>query len=477
MYHIRFVIKLAFLLHLLRLGGINAQTSISLSQAVDSLALYCPAAKLRQLDYESQLLQRRNYNLGFLPSLAFTLSPINFNHSLRLLQVPDDGSYRYIEDYSNNTSIGLTLKQKIRFTGGELSLSSTLGILSELSLKRTSFSSTPFSIGYSQQLWGARHLYQLERRIENLRTQVIKKQYQVDLFKIQLEVVRIYMEAIQNYLELEQSRLLHSRNDSLQAIAALKLKQGQITQYDYNQIELQTLGQYQAIEVAHPAYERTLTRLKAYLGIDNVKSIVLPKMNFPIFLDLAQVQADIDLNNPFATEQEIELILSDQAFYQVKLGTYLNGNINLSYGINQHAYRFSDAYRSGNVRQAVILGLQVPIFQWGINKNKLRIARNTYEANRIKAAIRVKELENEVSTLVDRYNHATKRWYTAHRSYTLAQCQYEILIEKFRLGKISLYELIMGERELQNALKTYYSAMQETVISYYTLRVLTLLDY
>ena len=352
------------------LGHDQSSHSICLTQVVDSLSLHSPTAKLKQLDYISRILQNQNYRLSFLPALSLSLSPINFNRSLRLLQRPEDGSYRYIEDYSNNTSIRLSIRQKIRFTGGEISISSGLGILSEISLRRTSFNSTPFSIGYSQQLWGARHLAQLEDRIEHLRLMIVKKQHLMDLAKIQQEVVRIYMDAVGNYLEFRQSKDLCSRNDSLKSIASLRMKHGQITEYDYNQIQLQTLNQEQNLEATQHAYEQSLSHLASYLGIDSCNSVNLPDIDLPIFLDLAQVQADIELRNPFALQQELEAVTSDQALYQAKLSTYINGNISLSYGVNQHAYRLAEAYRNGNVRQGVNLSLQIPIFQWGINSKK-----------------------------------------------------------------------------------------------------------
>ena len=299
----------------------------------------------------------------------------------------------------------------------------------------------------------------------------------MDLAKIQQEVVRIYMDAVGNYLEFRQSKDLCSRNDSLKSIASLRMKHGQITEYDYNQIQLQTLNQEQNLEATQHAYEQSLSHLASYLGIDSCNSVNLPDIDLPIFLDLAQVQADIELRNPFALQQELEAATSDQALYQAKLSTYINGNISLSYGVNQHAYRLAEAYRNGNVRQGVNLSLQIPIFQWGINKNKLRIARNTREANRIQANIRARGFQDEVTALVHRYNHAIKRWHTAHRTHSLAQRQYDLLIQKFGLGKVSLYELIMGERDLQGALKSYYTAMQDALMSYYSIRALALFDY
>lgn len=46
---------------------------------------------------------------------------------------------------------------------------------------------------------------------------------------------------------------------------------------------------------------------------------------------------------------------------------------------NQYAEALANAYRHLNVQQSISVGLQIPVFQWGINKNKICITQNTYQ--------------------------------------------------------------------------------------------------
>jgi len=116
------------------------------------LSLSSTSAKIEKLNFHSKLLLFENYKKSFLPSVSFNVNPLNFNRSLKLLQQPSDGSYIYVDEYSSNSSAGISVNQRIGLTGGQLSIGSSLNYLREFSSDRNSFSATPFYIEYSQRL-------------------------------------------------------------------------------------------------------------------------------------------------------------------------------------------------------------------------------------------------------------------------------------------------------------------------------------
>ena len=65
----------------------------------------------------------------------------------------------------------------------------------------------------------------------------------------------------------------------------------------------------------------------------------------------------------------------------------------------------------------------------------------------------------------------------AERSYSLSQEQYRLAAQKFRYGKISVYELTSAEKAQQTAMQQYYSALQSLFSGYYALRHLALYDF
>lgn len=134
-------------------------SDLSLNNVVNILALESTQARIKKLNFKNKLLQYDNYKKGFLPSVSFNLSPFSFNRSLKLLQHPNDGSYTYVDDYTNNSSAGVTVSQKIGLTGGSFTFGSNINYLREFGTNRNSFNTTPYTIGYSQKILGANKTY------------------------------------------------------------------------------------------------------------------------------------------------------------------------------------------------------------------------------------------------------------------------------------------------------------------------------
>lgn len=117
----------------------TSEELITLGQVIDTLSLCSNAAKTEELKFRNELLEYENYRKGFFPTISLNVSPIDFNRSLRLLQQAADGSYSYVGDYSNSSGLGIIIRQKIGFTGGELNVGSNLNYLHEYSRHRKSF--------------------------------------------------------------------------------------------------------------------------------------------------------------------------------------------------------------------------------------------------------------------------------------------------------------------------------------------------
>lgn len=454
----------------------NRPKTTSLDEVVNGLSLESSAAQIERLIFQNEKLQFDNYKKSYLPALSLNFNPVNFNRSLRVLQQPTDGTYSYVEDYSNNSSAGVSIRQKIGITGGELNIGSNINYLNELSRKRNSFSTTPFSIGYSQQLWGGGKKYRLEKEIEYIKNKVSIKRYCTKLSQIQQQAMNYYMTALLGKMEQDFALQSTQNTDTLLMLAHIKLNNGHITEYDFKQIELQSLNAQYSLENARKNYIVAQEKLAAFLGIKEIE-VEIPLFDVPFTIDISTAMYYVERNNPFSRQQEIQTLEAKRNLFSIKLSNRFNGNISLNYGVNQYAESFAEAYRNGNTRQSVVIGFQIPVFQWGINKNHIQIAENNFESSKITRERQLREFENEVKENINSYNHAVKLWLTAEKAYKLSEEQYKLLMQKFTLGKVSLYELTAAQNEQSNAMHRYYLAIRDTFNSYFTLRNIALFDF
>ena len=451
--------------------------AISIEDAVNIYALRSPRAKVLRLNYENSCLDFDNYRKSFLPMLSFSLNPISFNNSLRLLQDPVTGSYSYVKDNANTSYGEMSVIQKIGITGGTLMASSSISFLREFSGNRNSYNTSPLYISYSQPLRGNVKRYRLNRSIMHLQHALARKVLCTSLSEEQQKVVTLYMTAWYGQLRYETALSNVGKGDTLLTMARLKLDNGYITPYDYNQIELQQLDTRMMLESAAQERLVALRSLCTELGVDSICVERPHAASLPLYIEPLSVTTLIRKNNPQALNGELRKRQAELERYEKRMETRFNGNISLSYGLNQYAPTFSGAYRNPERRQTVGITLTIPAFQWGINHNKRRMADNSYNAEMIELEQAEAEFENEIKTLADDYNHARKTLDTAERVYMLSQKQYGLSVEKFGLGRISVYELFNAYSAQMSAMQKYYDSMNTLYTQYFSLRHATLYDF
>lgn len=454
---------------------------ISLEQVMNEWCLSSPSAQKIRLSYENTILEYKNYKKDFLPSVAFSLNPVNFNRSLKLMQNSTDGNYSYIEDYSNNSSTQIAIRQKIGITGGELNISSRLNYLHEFSNHRDRFGSNPLNIYYSQPFIGGLYNYKKQRSIQYAQYNNSMKQYCSEIADIQIQAVNLFMSLFASKLAADLSHKNLLISDSLLIVSKALLDNGHFTEYEYHQVELQQLNNQYAFENSTKNYRKALRELAIFLNkmewTNDKIEVMEPPFNLPLQIDEKQASFYARQNNPFVLSQEKKRLKAEQTLFTAKMDNRFNGNINITYGLNQYADRFIDAYRKPDYTQGIVIGVQIPIFQWGINRNKLRIAKNNYQSSIIEIDQAEADFENNVRNIVENYNHNINLWFVATKSYKLSQEQYLLLSHKFRSGKVSVYELASAQQEQYSAMQKYYNAIQNVWDSFCTLRKATLYDF
>ena len=458
--------------------NVNAKNTLTLGDVINIYTLKNSTIISERLRFENEQLEYENYKKGFLPSFQFDLSPLSFNRSMRLLQDPYSGNYSNVEDYSNTSSAGLSMTQKVGSTNGTLTASSSLSLLREFSRGNNSFSSTPFYISYSQSLWGGNKQYKYTRDIMHLQHDIAEKNFCTSISSEQQTVLSLYLTAYSELLKRQLAKNNVEIGDTLLEFAKLKRANGYITDYEYNQVELQQLENSYEQEHASQNYREAILKLKDRLNVNAEMELEKPDVReLPDILDAGRVTECIYRNNPQALNDELQRKQAAYKRYTSRMATFMNGTVSVNYGLNQYASSLKGAYYKPDSRQAVSISFSIPAFEWGINHNKRKIADNEYKAALLDLEMTRKTFDEQVLTQVMDYNYTHNMLKIAERSYSLSQEQYRLAAQKFKYGKISVYELTSAETAQQTAMQQYYSTLQSLFSGYYVLRHLALYDF
>lgn len=456
---------------------VQCVAALSLSDAVGRYALHTSSAKALRLRFANQELEYDNYQKSFLPSVSIGLSPLSLNRSLRLLQNPSDGSYSYVQDYSNSSSTNVSISQKIGITGGSLSLNSSLSFLREFTSNRNSFNSSPLYLSYSQPLFGEAKLYRYDKALQTMRHELSKKNFCTSMSSEQQRILSLYLEAYISKLQYEVSVRNKQTGDTLLLLARKKLANGVITKYEFNQIELQQLKTVQNIVANEQGFHNHLSNLCAELGMENIELERPDGSVLPVHVGYEEVLALVQMNNPQYLTADSERKQAEYNLLLTKKSLRFNGNVSLSYGMNQFGENLRDVYRHPDQRQAMSITFSFPVFQWGVNHNKRQIAENEYKATMLEIEKKEDLFENSIREQVDHYNSTYQDYVLSEKTFILSKEQYGLAVKKFSSGKISVYEVNNAYSSLLSSTISYASSLKSVYSEYYALRHLTLYDF
>ena len=126
-----------------------------------------------------------------------------------------------------------------------------------------------------------------------------------------------------------------------------------------------------------------------------------------------------------------------------------------------------------------MVGLQfsIPIFDWGMGKGRVRMAKAKAEVVRNQIEQEEIDYRQELYTLISQFYNQRNQCAVARRARDVADRRYEIALENFRRGTTSVTEMNTAQSERDDANQTYVSAMAAFWNYYYSLRRKTLYDF
>ena len=107
--------------------------TMSLEEVIETAHSQSPSAILARHNFIVNYWQFRTYKAQFLPSLNLQGNLGNYNRSLVSLQNAETGEIGYLQNNTLSNSLGLSIDQNIPFTGGSVSVVTSLNRLDQFS--------------------------------------------------------------------------------------------------------------------------------------------------------------------------------------------------------------------------------------------------------------------------------------------------------------------------------------------------------
>lgn len=452
--------------------------SLSLKETVTRAKEQSPSYYRAENLAENRYWNYRQFRAGNLPQLSFSGTLPDYSSAIERV-VQNDGTYAFRQREQTFLAGQLSLNQNVPWTGGNFSVSSALQQTNVYSpVRRLDYFSTPFSINYFQPML----LYNRQKWDNDIQPLLYKeseKGYDEQLEKIAIEATNLYFDALSAMVNREIAEINVSNNDTLFVISEGRYNLGKIAENELLQMELNLLNARNRLTSTDLDYQVSSQALKRYLDIPTGQELELsiprdvPELSIPVEKAMEMARQ----NRPAVLEFRRRRLEAEKAIAEARSQTGYNLNVRANFGVSKQAHELGPAYTDPLNQQNLVVGVTIPIVDWGQAKSMVRRAK----ANRDLVEVNVQQdetnFEQEIYLQVMRFNLQGQQLKTAARADTIAQKRYEVSKARYLTGKISITDLNIAQSEKDRARVDYLNALRTFWVSYYTVRSLTLYDF
>lgn len=414
-----------------------------------------------------------------LPKLSFEATLPNYTRSIEKVIQPD-GSEAFRERSISTASADLSLSKNIGFTGGQVFMRTGLQRIDYLSgLSPNAWLSTPVVVGYSQNIFGF-NPYKWSKMIDPIRYNEAKRRYLEEVEQIAINTTNLFFNLLISQIQKDVAEQNTAYYDTLYKIGLGRFNLGKIGENELLQLELGYLQAQASYETSALEFEDRLFKLKSYLRMqDDTPLELIPPVDrvtyFEIPADFAIEMAN--LNNSQSLAFDRRLIESDRNVNLARTTDRFSANLFAQYGLTQSSTEFDQVYKSPQDQQLFVLGIQIPILDWGLSKGRIKVAESDRDIVRTAVEQERIDFAQSVFLQVMDFKMQQRRLEIAAKSDTVAQKSYEISRQRYLIDKVSITDLTTAQINSDNSRISFIRSLQNYWINFYQIRKLTMYDF
>ena len=447
----------------------------------DAIAL----ARKQSVDAASALVQLksaywsyRTFRANLLPEVNFSATFPSYSKNYSIYQ-QSDGSHTYVRNDYMNLNGSLSIDQSIWFTGGTLSLSTSLDFLSQIGAGRDGrqFMAVPVVLTLNQPIFGVNGV-KWNRRIEPLRYTEAQANFLSTTEKVTMSVIQYFFNLLLAQENVNIARQNLKNAEKLYEVAESKRRMGRISENDLLQLRLNILNARSSLTSNESNQKAQMFSLRSYLGLDSEEELVpvLPDSVPPLHLRYEEVLEKALANNAFAYNIRRRQLEADYEVAQAK-GNRRQVSLFAKIGITGSDNVFENAYRELKDNQVVEIGMSIPLLDWGKRRGQVKVAENNRELTRLQLRKERNDFNQNLFVLTEQFNNQVDQLKIAIEADAIAQKRYQTNMETFLIGKISTLDLNDAQTSKDDARRNRINELFNYWYYYYQIRSITLWDF
>lgn len=451
---------------------LTLQNAVALARSKSILA---QSAKNR---FNTSYWQYRLFKANYRPILNLDATIPDLNRSIQPITLPD-GSDAFVERSLANSSVGLTMSQRLRWTGGQVFVRSDLERIDLLNnIGGTSYLSTPVTVGLQQPLL-AHNPFRWENEIEPLLYAEAEQRLLEELEQVSIQAVDRFFDLYLAQINVQIAAKNVANNDTLLNITRGRYNLGKIGENELLQMELTSLNAERDLAQAQLDVQLAAFRLKRFLNLpEDVGIQLLPPNDVPQFtVDLKLALSQARKNRSQTIQNSRQLIEAERDVDRAIKENNFQADLFATVGLTNSATAISNVYTDPQNFQRVRVGVQVPVLDWGRGKAAVEIARSNQQLIENTVEQDLINFEQDVILQVSQYQLQQQQLRIAAKADTVAQKRFEVAKYRYITGKVDITDLNLAIQEKDIARRQNIATIRDYWVNYYNLRLLTLYDF
>ncbi|MBC9797815.1 TolC family protein [Sinomicrobium weinanense] len=429
--------------------------------------------------YGADYWRYRSFEARLLPHVDFEMEPLTYNRSFIQRYDPDNNIDVYRLQQNLNTFAQISVSQNIMATGAKIYLNSSFNRLVNYSESNIeNYSTTPIRIGLNQPIMAFNELKWLNKTAE-MEYEKAKKDFLYEQQQIYLRTLSMFFRWALAHTQVKIAVENKENAHRLYNIGKKRYDLGSIEKDELLNLELDDFTSTTNLNQVQQQLQEVISELNLYLNRDDLSEYTpeLPEMVSHLKISVEEAREYASQNNPNLLNINIRKINAEKNLDQTIKDNRFDLSINASYGLNQQANTFADAYSHFLDQQIVAVQFSMPLLDWGERKGNIRVARMTKEVQDIEISQDENDIHRQLELKVSNFNLQEEQVMAALRAREISRESYKITEKRFLSGKVDLLRLSSAREAWQNASEQYIESLQNYWNYYYEVQQLTLYDF
>lgn len=460
--------------------NVSAQISMTLDEALSYSMENSPELKTALMNLRRYKFSLNAQRASLKSRFSLTLTPVSYSRN------------RYFENrlsewYTNESfsSTGtFSISQPIIWTGATVSLNNRFGwqnnkssITGGIDNDNSAFSNDLY-LSITQPLF---RYNQIKLDLKNIELDYENALINYALRRLNLEnsiTNQFYSVYIaQNNLEISRAELKDAEANF--NVIKNKVDADLSTKDELYQAELNLATARSTLDNRIVALENAKDDFKKILGIglDTNVEIIAQVSAQPVSVDLGKAIANALSSRLELKQREISRTELDLQMKQIKESNSFNGELALSVGITGDNERLGDIYKTPTNNPRVALSFNIPIFDWGERKARIKAQEIAIEMHNLETDEERKAIEIAIRKSYRNLNNLLTQISIAEKSVKNAQLTYDLNAERYRNGELTGMEMNQFQTQLSNKKMSYVSTIIDYKRELLNLKILTLYDF